>query len=292
MNSLVLKSPAKINLGLKVLGKRPDGYHEIRTILQEIELHDLIYLRPVKTGIKLRCGDRHLPADERNLAFKAAHLVMEKTGFSGGIEIYLEKKIPVGGGLGGGSSNAACTIKGLNQLWNLGLTPEEMQILGAELGSDVPFFIYGGTALATGRGEKITLLSPLPETWLILVNPSLEISTPWAYKNLNLELTNHSLNSNIFLPEDEEDISFQQKLRNELINSFEDLVIQRYPIIGKIKEFLIQIGARMASMSGSGSTVFGIFDNRKKAELAYSQIRDSSWFVCLTHTVKRQKREC
>jgi len=287
MSGLILKSPAKINLKLEVLGKRPDGYHEIRTILQEIALHDLVHLSPREAGIELQCSDPRLPKDERNLAFQAAKRVKEKTGFSGGVQIYLDKKIPLGGGLGGGSSNAAWVLKGLNQLWDLGLTPEEMQVLGAEIGSDVPFFIYGGTALATGRGEKIRLLPPFPKTWLVLVTPNLEISTRWAYKKLNLELTNHGSHSNVCLPEDEENRQFQQGLGEEALNSFEEVVIREYPVIGKIKELLTQLGARLVSMSGSGSTVFGIFNNKEEAESARSQITGDSWFVGVTHTVER-----
>lgn len=286
MKELVLKSPAKINLGLQVLGKRPDGYHEIRTILQEIELHDLLYLSEMEEGIQLRCSDPRLPIDDRNLAFKAARLVKEKTGFSGGVKIYLDKKIPIGGGLGGGSSNAACVIKGLNQLWGLRLTLEEMQNLGAEIGSDVPFFISGGTALATGRGEKIWPLSPLPETWLIVITPDLEISTLWAYKNLNLELTNFSINSNVILPEDERNEWFSRVLEGKWINSFEDLVIREYPVVGEAKKLLEQVGARWVSLSGSGSSVFGIFDGQKEATSARSQITESRWLVYLTHTTR------
>ncbi len=287
MRELVLKSPAKINLGLRVLGKRSDGYHEIRTILQEIELHDLLYLNRIKEGIQLRCNHPRLPLNEQNLAFKAARLIKEKTRFSGGVKIYLDKKIPVGGGLGGGSSNAACVIKGLNQLWGLGLTLEEMQNLGAEIGSDVPFFISGGTALATGRGEKIQQLPSFPKTWLIVITPDLEISTSWAYKNLNLELTNYSTNSNMILPEDEWSRWLSRVWEGKLINSFEDLVIRAHPMVGKAKKLLEQVGARWVSLSGSGSSVFGIFNNRREAELARSRIMESTWFVYLTHTVAR-----
>ena len=287
MKELVLKSPAKINLGLQVLGKRSDGYHEVRTILQEIELHDLLYLSRIEEGIQLQCNHPRLPLNEQNLAFKAARLIKEKTRFSGGVKIYVDKKIPLGGGLGGGSSNAACVIKGLNQLWGLGLTLEEMQNLGAEIGSDVPFFISGGTALATGRGEKIQQLPPLPKTWLIVITPDLEISTSWAYKNLNLELTNCSTNSNVILPEDERNRWFSRVWEGKWINTFEDLVIREYPIVGEAKKLLEQVGARWVSLSGSGSSVFGIFNNQREAELARSQITESKWFVYLTHTIER-----
>ncbi|HWP48401.1 MAG TPA: 4-(cytidine 5'-diphospho)-2-C-methyl-D-erythritol kinase [Candidatus Limnocylindrales bacterium] len=287
MKELVLKSPAKINLGLQVLGKRSDGYHEVRTILQEIELHDLLYLSRIEEGIQLQCNHPRLPLNEQNLAFKAARLIKEKTRFSGGVKIYLDKKIPIGGGLGGGSSNAACVIKGLNQLWGLGLTREEMQNLGAEIGSDVPFFISGGTALATGRGEKIQQLPSFPKTWLIVITPDVEISTSWAYKNLNLELTNCSTNSNVILPEDERNRWFSRVWEGKWINAFEDLVIREYPVVGEAKKLLEQIGARWVSLSGSGSSVFGIFNNQGEAELARSQITESTWFVYLTHTVER-----
>jgi 4-diphosphocytidyl-2-C-methyl-D-erythritol kinase len=289
MRSLILKSPAKINLYLEVLWKRPDGYHEIRAVLQEIALYDLVYLSSIEAGITLQCSDQRLPTDERNLAFKVVKLVMEKTGFSGGVRIYLDKKIPIGGGLGGGSSNAATVIKGLNQLWNLGLTPEDMQTLGAEVGSDVPFFIYGGIALATGRGEKIYRLPPLPETWLVLINPNVEISTAWAYKNLNLALTNSPPNSNIIkILEGKENNPFLEGFGDKLVNSFENLVIRTHPIIGEMKERLLQVGARVAAMSGSGSTVFGIFNSKEEAELAYTQVVESSWLIYLTHTVNQR----
>ena len=179
---LILPSYAKINLGLYVLKKRQDGYHEIQTIFQELEFHDLLYFRKGSTALTITTDQPDLPVGENNLVYRAVQLLKHYTNCSDHIAIHIEKRIPLGAGLGGGSSNAAMTLRGMNRLFRLGLSQEELAALSAELGSDVSFFVYGGTALGTGRGEKIQPLPDIPGHWLILINPGLQISSRWAYK--------------------------------------------------------------------------------------------------------------
>ena len=195
MEEIILKSPAKINLGLRVLGKRDDGYHEIETIMQMIELSDTIVIKKRDRGIRVSCSDRKL-CGKSNLAYAAALMIKKEGGVRAGADIRVEKKIPVGSGLGGGSSNAAFVLSALNKLWELGYQRERLMEMAGCLGSDVPFFLDGPLALAKGRGEILIPLGNPGKFYIVLVIPSLSISTEWAYKNLNLKLTNCSKESN------------------------------------------------------------------------------------------------
>ena len=263
MSSLSLKSHAKVNLFLKVLRKRSDGYHEIESLIQEISLCDNILLEDRQKGITILCPNKEIsiPSNHNNLAYKAAKLLMERFNIKKGISITIDKKIPVGSGLGGGSSNAASVLKGLNQLWNLGLKNAQLQELGASIGSDVPFFINGKTALVKGRGVKIHTCFTIPKIWLVLAIPNINVSTKWAYERMNRELTKN-INSAKLLKLKKLGV---KNIVNNLFNRLEGVVLKEYPLIKVIKEKMMACGASGALMSGTGSAVFGIASSKDKA---------------------------
>ncbi|MDY7030634.1 MAG: 4-(cytidine 5'-diphospho)-2-C-methyl-D-erythritol kinase [Thermodesulfobacteriota bacterium] len=270
MDSLKLLSPAKINLTLEVLHKRNDGYHEIRTIMQRIDLCDEVEISLEGSGLLVRSEGEEIPQGAENIVYHAARLILEKFNIDPRVRIFIKKRIPVASGLAGGSSNAATTLVGLNKLFGLELTRERLMKMGKRLGADVPFFLFEKPALATGIGDilkEITLPSPL---WIVLVNPGIRVSTAWAYKNVNMGLT-RKRNNNRILPL----ILHNSHFHDLLYNDLETVTIKRYPEIQRIKEELVAKGAVGALMSGSGSTVFGIFPNKYLAEKAFLQIRCS-----------------
>ena len=277
-SDLRMPSHAKINLGLYVLGKRPDGYHDIWTIFQELEFHDVLYFTKRDAPLTLTTNHPTLPVGDENLVCRAARAFAQKTGCPTQLAIHLEKQIPLGAGLGGGSSNAAAALRGLNQLFQVGASREELAALGATLGSDVPFFLHGGTAIGTGRGEQIEPLPDLPPCWILLINPRIHVSSAWAYKNINLKLTNFPTKNNVF---SQQHNAVTDALRT-LENMLEEPVISHYPIIASIKNRLLEEGAEWASMSGSGSTVFGVFKEKELAEQALRQIERPDWLLVVT----------
>jgi len=256
---LHLQAPAKINLYLKVVGRRPDGYHELSTWMQKLKLADEVALSSGSTGIKLHCPGTDLAADESNLAHKAAVLFFRKTGLKTGVEIELVKNIPIAAGLGGGSSDAAAVLTGLNKLFSAGLSDRELMELGLSLGADVPFFVSGcDAAIATGVGEKLEEKASLKECWFVLVNPGFPVSTKWAFESFDsAQPVNFALTSgdNPYILGREIDGSIPEKLFNDL----ESVTAARYPEVSKIKKELTDLGASGVLMSGSGPTVFGIF---------------------------------
>jgi len=257
---LTVKAPAKINLFLRVVGRRPDGYHEIESFMQKIELSDQLYFFTGDEGISLTCPGTDLPEDDGNLVFQAAQLFYKTIGERPGVRIVLEKNIPVAAGLGGGSSDAAAALHGLNCLFAGNLTQDQLQEMALKLGADVPFFVKPcSAAMATGIGERLQEIEPLADIWIIMVNPGFMVSTKWVYENL--PLTTHSnpyiLARGQKLPED-----FFSNLPASAVeqgNDLEAITIKRYPQIGEIKETMKQAGAAAALMSGSGPTVFGLF---------------------------------
>ncbi len=258
---LVLPSCAKINLGLRVIGRREDGYHEIETVFQQISLHDTIRIRAeeAKTpSIRLTVDSPGLPTDRRNLAYRAAELMMARSARPAKVEIELEKRIPMGAGLGGGSSNAAVVLIGLAHLLRAPIGSEALLQMAAGLGADVPFFIEGGMALAEGIGEQLTPLPPALTDWhIVVVAPPIHISTRWAYANLKIPLTTVKKKINLhrfFLSGDN-----QIHWRLELVNDFERVVFRAFPRLREIKEVLYEKGAIYASLTGSGSAVYGIY---------------------------------
>lgn len=277
-SDLRMPSHAKINLGLYVLGKRPDGYHDIWTIFQELEFHDVLYFTKRDAPLTLTTNHPTLPVGDENLVCRAVRAFAQKTGCPTQLAIHLEKQIPLGAGLGGGSSNAAAALRGLNQLFQVGTSQKELAALGATLGSDVPFFLHGGTAIGTGRGEQIEPLPDLPPCWILLINPRIHVSSAWAYKNINLKLTNFPTKNNVF---SQQHNAVTDALRT-LENMLEEPVISHYPIIVSIKNRLLEEGAEWASMSGSGSTVFGVFKEKELAEQALRQIERPDWLLVVT----------
>ena len=261
---MIIKAPAKLNLYLKVLGKRPDGYHEILSIMVPINIYDEIQIQKYnRSGIKLECNDPSLPINEKNLAFKAAKIYLSKAGVKDGIYIKLLKNIPIAAGLGGGSSDAAAVLKGLNIIYKK-LSKNELIELAIELGADVPFFFQERPCIAKGIGE---ILEPLPprKLYFVIVTPPIHVSTAWVYNQFKLDLTK-SEQSSI------KDLWEKGEIENLLKNDLEKVTIKHFSVIKKIKELLIKIGAKGVLMSGSGPSVFGIFDSEKEAWKATKHI--------------------
>lgn len=283
MEEVTLLSPAKINFFLEVLGKREDGYHEVRTALALIDLCDEVHLQRRTSGLEVKCSDPRAPQGPANLAYQAAELFFHARGLGGiGLTIFIQKRIPVAGGLGGGSSNAAATLWGLNQLFDLRLSREELQKLGARLGSDVPFFLTEGVALAEGRGELLTPLPPLPPLWVVLVNPGLEVSTAWAFSKLKMGLTSPDPDINII------DLMCRggfPAILARAANSLEAPVFECYPILGELKQRFLSWGARPALMTGSGPTVFGAFPDEGIARACRDYFSMGGYFTALCRTL-------
>lgn len=282
---LSFKTPAKINLGLHISHKREDGYHELETLLQMVSLYDSIELETLASGVELICDQPGIPNDHTNLVVQAAQLLLDTCSFENkpGVRIRLDKKIPSGAGLGGGSGNAAGVLMGLNVLWDLKLSREKLALLAARLGTDVPFFLTAPRALGVGRGDQVTPVEAVGKFDILLFYPGFPIATPWVYQNLNLKLTNPQNNISIlkkFLSE-----SNVGKLGEYLSNDLEPVVIQRYPRIQAIKEDLLNLGARGSLLSGSGSTVFALFDTLDGAKSAYTGLNIGNGEAFLTETV-------
>lgn len=281
MNTIELSSHAKINLRLDIVRKREDGYHDIRTLLQKVSLKDELSITPSSSGIKVTCDNHQVPANEGNLAYTAAHAILNQHGIKDGVSISIKKTIPIAAGLGGGSSNAASTLIGINQLFGLGANSQELMRIGKDIGADVPFFIFGETALATGIGDRLEKIEMVPTLWLLLVTPGIQISTAWAYKNARMGLTSKSINTNI-----PNCINHFTDVIPLLSNDLEKAVISQYPIIKSIKEELLDKGAKGSLMSGSGSTVYGIFSSEDEAKEAHGQLKaPSDWQVHVSHTI-------
>jgi 4-diphosphocytidyl-2-C-methyl-D-erythritol kinase len=264
-----VRAYAKINLGLHVLGKRSDGYHDIETVFRLIDLYDELEIVQNDQGTFFSSNNPDLSDDSTNLCLRAAHLLRDLTGCHMGVEMRLTKRIPIGAGLGGGSSDAAATLKGLTKLWSLDINPEELQTISESLGSDVPFFFTGQTAHATGRGEILeSFVLPLPYS-ILVATPSIHVSTAWAYSSLKLSEKRK-------LPKLKELLSGSLRdlgsLRKELTNDFEEKVFQKYPEVLKLKEKFLSGGAELALMSGSGSSVFGFFSTAEKARALASNL--------------------
>ncbi len=263
-DAFTLKSPAKINLYLKVLKKRPDGFHDIETVFERIDLCDEIRLKPIKDEIRILCDNPKVPIDSRNLAYKAAHLLKEKYALRSGVEITINKVIPVAAGLGGASSNCATCLCGLNALWNLRLNRDELLNLGRQLGADVSFFILDvGRALGRGRGEILEEVPRGENFWYLLINPGFEVLASDAYSALNLGLTHMSVNSKIDLKSFRK-IRFED-LKELLFNSLEGPSEKRFSDIHEVKSAILKTGLKASLMSGSGPTVFGIASRKEEA---------------------------
>jgi len=288
VKQLRLNAYAKINLTLDVLGDRPDGYHDIETVLHTVELHDTIVLREDGEGITLRCTSPAVPPDTRNLVHRTAHLVRETYAIPRGIEIELTKRIPVAAGLGGGSSDAAVTLLGLAQMWKLRVDDRQLMELGSKIGSDVPFFLIGGAALATGRGERVRMLPPLPTTWVVIARPTIEVATEWAYKALDHgAVRKRPDTSGLVRALESEDARAVGQL---LCNVFEDVVIAHHPVVGAIRERMVAHGPLGTALSGTGPALFAMTANEAAARVmaaAIGQMADVEVFVTRTFAEER-----
>jgi 4-diphosphocytidyl-2-C-methyl-D-erythritol kinase len=278
MNKITLYSPAKINLCLSVLGKRPDGYHEVEMLMQMVGLYDEVTVALAEVGINVICDNSAVPTGEKNIAWKAALEMLRATGSRTGLAIEIKKKIPVAAGLGGGSSNAAAVMVAANRLLNAGLDQKQLAKMGARIGMDVPFFFYGPTALAQGRGEILATLPPIPQCWVLLINPGFETSTTWVYNNVSLGLTKKVDCNKIA----------RLKVRNiaeGLHNDLEAVTTVAHPVIGRIKAVLLTHGALGVSMSGSGPTVFGMFETERACRTAADGLSREGWRIYPAETL-------
>lgn len=269
-----LQAFAKINLGLDVLGKREDGYHEVRMIMQTIRMYDQLDMRKsVEPGIHLTTNKKYIPVDENNLVWRAAKLMMDTCGIMEGVSIHLHKVIPVAAGMAGGSSDAAATLVGMNRLFHCGLSKEKLMELGVQIGADVPYCVLRGTALAEGIGEKLTVLPPMPDCWILIGKPGISVSTKYVYTtlDLNTDTVHPDIDGMKKALEDGNLYGITERMGNVL----QDVTIPAYPEVERIKEQMKTLGAVNAMMSGSGPTVFGIFDNEEKAQEACQKLRES-----------------
>ena len=270
-----LRAFAKINLGLDILRKREDGYHEVRMIMQTIQMYDVLEMKKVKKpGISLSVNYPYIPSDERNLVYKAAKLLMDEFQVKEGVDIRLEKFIPVAAGMAGGSSDAAAAMVGINHLFKLGLSEKDLMDRAVNIGADVPYCIMRGTALAEGIGEKLTRIAQVPDCYVLIGKPGIGVSTKTAYESLQLDkIQSHpDIDGMIRDIENGNLLAMTDKMGNV----FESGIIGKYPVIGEIKDLMEAKGALKAMMSGSGPTVFGIFDDREKMEAAAAVLRQSN----------------
>jgi 4-diphosphocytidyl-2-C-methyl-D-erythritol kinase len=292
--SLSLPSFAKVNLFLRVLGKRADGYHEIQTVLQTISLHDTLHIS-VKAGndAAFVCSDASVPADATNLVVQAVAALRARFPGTSGYRIELDKRIPAQAGLGGGSSNAAVTLLALSQLWELPASREDLMELAAELGADVPFFLEGGCALASGIGTQLTSLPDPPKQRMVIVTPVVSVATAGAYQSLNAPALTTSEAASILAISQTQAIFSDLKLRalcDHLENDFERVIFDIEPEIRRVKEALMQAGARCALLAGSGSSVFGIFENDEVLSSAARKLsNESGWRIFSCATLSRDE---
>lgn len=274
ISNLRLRAYGKINLGLDVLGCRPDGYHEVRMIMQTVRLHDSIDLaRTKEPGIRLETNLFYLPVNEQNLAYRAAKLLMDEFGVKEGLSIRLRKFIPVAAGMAGGSADAATVLFGVNKMFGLGLSKRELMERGVALGADIPYCVMRGTALSEGIGEKLRPLPPMPQCQVLIAKPGISVSTKTVYKALDamkLRPQDHpDIDGMIRAIEDHRLMEVAKRFGNVL----ELVTAGKYPVIGELKEAMKEYGAVNALMSGSGPTVFGLFTNPKSAQEAYEYLR-------------------
>jgi 4-diphosphocytidyl-2-C-methyl-D-erythritol kinase len=285
MKEVEIDSYSKINLTLNILGKRRDGYHNIETIMQSVNLADRVFIRKEKEGVKIKCTHPRVPIDTQSLTYRSAEKILNRYRIKKGVKIEIDKKIPLASGMAGGSANSASILVGINKLFALNLSNKDLREIGEELGMDVPFCIQNGTALAYHRGEKVTPLPPInPPLWIIIINPGFKISSEWAYNNIDLDQIKREKNNTKAMLKALKEGELEEIAKN-LFNSFEGLIIKKYPEIGKIKDRLIEESALGALMSGSGPTVFGIAQNKEQALKIYKKLKSEYKSIWVVHTV-------
>lgn len=274
METLKLNAYAKINLGLDVIGRLPNGYHEVKMIMQSVGICDELTFEKQPSGITVTTDSGELPTDENNLIYRAAKLLLDTCAVKEGVRIHLTKRIPIAAGMAGGSTDAAATLKAVNQLFRFGKTKEELMELGVKIGADVPYCILGGTALAEGIGERLTPLPPMPDCHLLVAKPDINVSTKYVYTTLDAApILFHpdidGMTAAIFAGD-------LTGITARLGNVLETVTVPAHPIISKIKEKFLELGSDGVLMSGSGPTVFGIFSDKTAAEKAYASMKQSS----------------
>ena len=273
-NDISLKALAKINLGLDVVRRREDGYHEVRMIMQTIYLYDRLDIkRTQEPGIQIQTNLSFLPVNENNLIYKAAKLLMDEFSITDGISVKLDKRIPVAAGMAGGSTDAAAMLFGMNRLFSLGLTKRQLMERGVQIGADVPYCIMRGTALAEGIGEALSPLPPMVKCPVLIAKPSISVSTKFVYQNLKLDDT--TIHPDIDRLIDDIKAKNLHDIAAHMGNVLETVTIPNYPVIDEIKKHMLSNGAVGAMMSGSGPTVFGLFDDEDTAKKAYKAMRSS-----------------
>jgi len=283
MTELTIKAYAKINLTLEILRRLPSGYHEIKSVMQQTALCDDITISEAHAGITIESTNSNIPRNARNSIWKAAALLKERCGVDHGVKFKLVKRIPIGGGMGGGSADAAATLLGLNKFWHLGLSQAELLEIGQEIGMDVAFCILGGTALATGRGEVIAPLPLLPKQHIVIVNPGIFVSTRKAYEGLDVDKLSFADKSAQMI----DAIQHQdfESIVASLYNDFEKNILYQYPAISVVKIHLAAAGVAKALLSGSGASVFGVVKTAAQARAIADALKPRFPFVCATHTV-------
>lgn len=289
--AITIKARAKVNLTLDVIGRRENGYHDVKMIMQQVDLYDLVTVRCIPTGeLRLSCSDDFLPVDEKNIAYKAAENMRKKYAIAHGFEIHIEKNIPVSAGLAGGSADAAAVIKAINRLCGLGLSEKTMMAIGFELGADVPFCIMEGCALAEGLGEKLTPITGFEHAWLVLVKPNFGVSTKEVYTALEYETLKGHPDTDGMIK------ALEAQKRHDIIdrvhNVLEEVTLKLYPGVSEAKRFLAGHGAEGVLMSGSGPTVFGFYKSYERAKNAQKKIKKhySQSFVVTTYNKHENRR--
>lgn len=271
VDSIVIKAMAKVNLGLDVLRRRENGYHDVKMVMQTVNLYDTLTLSKIDEGIVITTNTGELPLNEDNLIYKAAKLLLEYVDKKAGVSIHLDKQIPIAAGMAGGSTDAASTLVGINELYNLNLIKEELAEVGVKIGADVPYCIYGGTYLSEGIGEVLTKLPDAPDCYVVIAKPGIGVSTKYVYENLHIETVEKHPDIDGMI--DAIKTGSLDGVTEKMENVLETVTIKRYPEIETMKKCLLENGAENALMSGSGPTVFGIFKEEKIAKQALSKLQ-------------------
>ncbi len=281
---IIEKAPAKINLGLDVLHKREDGYHELEMVMSSVDLADrLVFERLPEDKIIVETNKAFLPIDKRNNVYQAAAILKERYGITEGIKISITKSIPVAAGLGGGSTDCAAALRGMNRLWELNLSMEELISMGVEVGTDVPYCLYGTTAYIAGKGEVVEPLVPMPQCWVVLVKPRISVSTRKIFQQVDMEQLSHPDMKKLSEAIVEQDY---QKMLTYMGNSLEDITIPKHPVIQQIKDRMMKYGADVALMSGSGPTVFALCQKHSRAQRIVNGLKGFCEEVYLVRTLK------
>lgn len=280
---MLLKAYAKINLSLDVIGKREDGYHLLKMIMQTIDLYDIIDVNKIDKGIEVICNKAYVPSDERNLAYKAASLFINTYNITGGVQVSIKKNIPVSAGLAGGSTDAAAVLRAMRDIYKPDLDDKELMELGLNIGADVPYCIVGGTALCEGIGEKVTRLTPFRNHILVLIKPPFGVSTKEVYRDLNIDKIKKHPNTELMMKLIDEDNLLN--LSGNMKNVLENVTLKKHALLKGIKKDVLDLGSIGTLMSGSGPTIFAFFDDMLKAQVCYDKMKPKYKEVFITRTV-------